>query len=57
MATKEETIHLAEKRVMLKAREAEGQKAFKEFMKFLTKRDMKNIEQSVKEFHANFKLG
>ncbi len=57
MATKEETMHLIEKRVMLKAREAEGQKAFKEFMKFLTKRNMKSIEQSVKEFHANFKLG
>ena len=57
MATKEETMRVTGKRVMLKAREAEGQKAFKQFMKFLTKKDIKNIEDSVKAFHANFKLG
>ncbi|MHB1830548.1 MAG: hypothetical protein ACYCO0_04100 [Candidatus Micrarchaeaceae archaeon] len=57
MKIKEETIRVTGKRVMLEAREAEGRKAFKEFMTFLTKKDIKNIEQSVKEFHANFKLG
>ena len=44
-------------KALLKAMEVDGQRAFKAFMKFLTKKNIKNIEQSVKEFHANFKLG
>ena len=39
------------------ARKTEGLKAYKEFMKFLTKSEIKNIEKSVKEFHSNFKIG
>ncbi len=59
MAIREaEKMHTAVGRgVMLKVRAAEGLKAYKEFMKFLTNEDLKNIDRSVKEFHTKFRFG
>lgn len=39
------------------ARKIEGLKVYKEFMKFLTKTEIKNIEKSTKEFHSKFRIG
>ena len=41
---------------MSDARKAEGLKAYKEFMKFITEAEIKNIEKSVKEFHSKFRI-
>lgn len=41
---------------MYDARKVEGLKAYKEFMKFITKTEIKNLEKSVKEFHSKFNL-
>ncbi len=38
------------------AKKREGLKAYKEFMKFLTNKEIKNIEKSAKEFHSKFKI-
>ena len=43
--------------LLLKAREAEGLKAFKKLQRLLTKSDVDNIERSMRVFRAKFKLG
>ena len=42
---------------LVKARKAGGLKALYRLREILTKRDIKSIEKSVREFHTNFKLG
>ncbi len=42
---------------LLKAKEAEGLKAFKKLQKLLTKKDIDNIEKSMRAFRSSFKLG
>lgn len=50
-------LDVRQKASLLKAREAEGLKAFKRLQKLLTKSDVDNIERSMRVFRAKFKLG
>ncbi len=39
---------------LLKAKEAEGLKAFRKLQRLLSKRDIENIEKSMKAFRVHF---